>query len=46
VDKDEPQPNARSGAYANVVVLTRGAGLFNPLARVWIRVVSWLSYLR
>ena len=46
VDKDELQPNARSGAYANVVVLTQGAGLFNPLARVWIRVVSWLSYLR
>ena len=46
VDKDELQPNARSGAYANVVVLTQSAGLFNPLARVWIRVVSWLSYLR
>jgi len=46
VGKDELQPNARSGAYANVVVLTGHAGLFNPLARIWIRVVSWLSYLR
>jgi len=46
VGKDDLQPNARSGAYANVVVLTGHAGLFNPLARVWIRVVSWLSYLR
>jgi multidrug resistance efflux pump len=46
VDKDGLQPNGRSGAYANVVVLTAHAGLFNPLARVWIRLVSWLSYLR
>jgi len=46
VDKDDLQPNGRSGAYANVVVLTEHAGVFNPLARLWIRVVSWLSYLR
>jgi multidrug resistance efflux pump len=46
VGKDDLQPNGRSGAYANVVVLTEHAGVFNPLARVWIRVVSWLSYLR
>jgi multidrug resistance efflux pump len=46
VGKDELPPNGRSGAYANVVVLTGHAGVFNPLARIWIRVVSWLSYLR
>jgi multidrug resistance efflux pump len=46
VAKDDLQPNGRSGAYANVVVLTGHAGVFNPLARIWIRVVSWLSYLR
>ena len=46
VDKDEVQPPARSGAQANVVVLTGKAWLFNPLAQLWIRAVAWLSYLR
>ena len=46
VDKDEVQPPNRSGAQANVVVLTGKAWLFNPLAHLWIRAVAWLSYLR
>ena len=46
VDKDEVQPPNRSGAQANVVVLTGNALLFNPLAQIWIRAVAWLSYLR
>jgi multidrug resistance efflux pump len=46
VDKDDEQPPNRSGAQANVVVLTGNAWLFNPLAQIWIRAVAWLSYLR
>lgn len=36
----------RSGAQANVVILTRDRSIMNPLARLWIRVVATLSYLR
>jgi multidrug resistance efflux pump len=46
VDKDDVQPPIRSGAQANVIVLTGEASLFVPLAHIWIRVVAWLSYLR
>ena len=43
---DEPLPPGRAGAQANVVVLTRETSVFNPLARLWIRVVALMSYLR
>lgn len=43
---DKPLPPGRAGAQANVVVLTKDTSVFNPLARVWIRIVSWLSFLR
>jgi multidrug resistance efflux pump len=46
VDKDEVQPPTRSGAQANVVVLTGRAFIMNPLAHLWIRAIAWLSYLR
>ena len=47
VPKDaDVQPPDRSGAQANVVVLTGDAWLFNPLAHLWIRAVALLSYLR
>jgi multidrug resistance efflux pump len=36
----------RSGAQANVVVLTRETSVMNPLARLWIRLISLLSYLQ
>ena len=36
----------RSGAQANVIVLTDDASILNPLGWLWIRAVSWLSYLR
>jgi multidrug resistance efflux pump len=39
-------PPGRSGAQANVVVLTRETSILNPLARLWIRLVAILSYLR
>jgi len=43
---DPPLPPGRSGAQANVVVLTRDTSIFNPLARLWIRAVALMSYLR
>ena len=46
VDQDDVQPPTRSGAQANVVVLTGNAFIMNPLAQLWIRAVAWLSYLR
>jgi len=36
----------RSGAQANVMVLTDEASILNPIGWLWIRLVSWLSYLR
>jgi multidrug resistance efflux pump len=45
-DSAEPLPPNRSGAQANVVVLTRERSLFNPLSRLWIWMVAMLSYLR
>jgi multidrug resistance efflux pump len=36
----------RSGAQANVVVLTRETSLMNPLARLWIWLIAMLSYLQ
>lgn len=43
---EEALPPGRSGAQANVVVLTRDTSVFNPLARLWIRMIAILSYLR
>ncbi|WP_213947547.1 HlyD family secretion protein [Luteibacter sp. dw_328] len=42
----EQRSPGRSGAQANVVVLTSDGSVMNPLARVWIRMVALLSYLR
>ena len=46
VKEGERQPPHRSGAQANVVVYTGEGTLFNPLAWLWIRLVTLLSYLR
>lgn len=43
---DQQLPPGRSGAQANVVVLTRDQSLMNPLARVWIWMIAMLSYVR
>jgi multidrug resistance efflux pump len=43
---EDALPPGRSGAQANVVVLAREHSLFNPIARLWIGLVSLLSYLR
>jgi len=45
-DTADKLPPGRSGAQANVVVLTRERSLMNPLARLWIRMVAILSYLQ
>ncbi|WP_426269082.1 HlyD family secretion protein [Dyella kyungheensis] len=45
-DSAESLPPNRSGAQANVVVLTRDRSLMNPLSRLWIWMVAMLSYLR
>jgi multidrug resistance efflux pump len=45
-DASRPLPPSRSGAQANVVVLTRDSSLWNLLARCWIWMVAMLSYLR
>jgi len=45
-DASERLAPGRSGAQANVVVLTRDTSLMNPLARLWIRIVALLSYLQ
>jgi multidrug resistance efflux pump len=46
--KDESQrlPPGRSGAQANVVVLTRETSVANPLARLWIWMIAKMSYLQ
>jgi multidrug resistance efflux pump len=36
----------RSGAQANVVILTSDKSLLNPIGRLWIRLVALLSYLQ
>ncbi|WP_082121120.1 HlyD family secretion protein [Dyella japonica] len=43
---EQTLPPGRSGAQANVVVLTREHSLMNPLARVWIWMIAMLSYVR
>ena len=35
----------RNGAQANVLILTsENAWLLNPIGRLWLRIVSWMSY--
>ncbi len=45
-DASSALPPGRSGAQANVVVLTRERSVMNPLARLWIWMVSKMSYLQ
>jgi multidrug resistance efflux pump len=36
----------RNGAQANVLIMTNpNSWLLNPIGRLWLRIVSWLSYL-
>ncbi len=36
----------RSGAQANIMILTDDESILNPIGWLWIRAVAWLSYLR
>jgi multidrug resistance efflux pump len=45
-DDDDPRPPDRSGAQANVVVYTGERSIFNPIGRLWLRLVALLSYVR
>lgn len=36
----------RIGGQADVVVYTSDNGIFNLLGKAWIRLVSWMSYVR
>lgn len=37
---------SRSGAQANVVIFTEDDSILNPIARLWLKLVALLSYLR
>ena len=45
-DESERLPPGRSGAQANVVILTRERSVMNPLGRLWIWMIAKMSYLR
>lgn len=34
----------RNGAQANVLILTNPHSWLNPIGRLWLRIVSWMSY--
>jgi len=36
----------RSGAQANVIIFTSDKSIMNPIGRIWIRLVTLLSYLQ
>ena len=36
----------RSGAQANIMILTDDASILNPIGWLWMRAIAWLSYLR
>jgi len=46
-DGEEVQVDARrSGAQANVIIYTSDKSLMNPIGRVWIKIITLLSYLQ
>jgi len=46
-DGDDLQFDAgRSGAQANVIIFTSDKSIMNPIGRIWIRLVTLLSYLQ
>jgi len=45
--EDDPDFDlGRSGAQANVIIFTDKAGLLDPIGRLWMRIVTTISYLR
>ncbi|GAL19189.1 membrane fusion component of tripartite multidrug resistance system [Vibrio maritimus] len=45
-DKSDTTGLLRIGGQADVVVYTDDSTIFNLLGKLWIRVVSWMSYVR
>ena len=46
-EDEKAQADARrSGAQANVIIFTSDKSLMNPLGRIWIKLVTLLSYLQ
>lgn len=43
-DIEEARGLLREGGQADVVIYTSDNGLFNVVGRMWIRLISWLSY--
>jgi multidrug resistance efflux pump len=41
-----PLAFGRSGAQANVIIFTEDSSILNPIGRLWLRIVSLLSYLQ
>ena len=45
-DEDSKFDAGRSGAQANVIIFTSDRSLLNPIGRLWIKVITLLSYLQ
>lgn len=45
-DGERPLASGRSGAQANVIVFTKDGSILNPIGRLWIRIITTLSYLQ
>ena len=45
-DEDTRFDAGRSGAQANVIIFTSDKSLMNPIGRLWIRLITLLSYLQ
>ncbi|QLE84797.1 MULTISPECIES: HlyD family secretion protein [Shewanella] len=45
-DEDQAKGLKRVGGQADVIVYTKDDGLFNLIGKAYIRIVSWLSYVR
>ena len=46
-DAEKAQADARrSGAQANVIIFTSDKSLMNPIGRIWIKLITLLSYLQ
>ena len=45
-DEDERFDAGRSGAQANVIIYTSDKSILNPIGRLWIKLITLLSYLQ
>jgi multidrug resistance efflux pump len=45
-ENKRPLASGRSGAQANVMVFTEDSSILNPIGRLWMRMITTLSYLQ